>query len=378
MLLTSLNAHMLPLLSSPAFVMPFATGPSGPFNATQAHALGLAAFAGELLESFDALGLGTAPEASSSSSNGRSTPMNGNDGLRPVREGLESIITKVACPLLAQVRRELQPLLDALEQPPLAHSPTLKPSLTMTVKSSSPSVTVHPAVNVLVGSMPAYARALARLVGLSPIVHRALASCLIALHWRAMVALAHRPCIVLPMSTPPGGSIPLPTVSKKLFGGPTPPGTPSRFLMKLPTSRPPSPPSPAVVDPLVLEAKKVYDLLAALPKPSHGDALEAVDEGLEAFDALLALMRVRGDPALVPEDVPTLVALPVVLRAAGIAAGVPALTQLGEGEYHERCLSGFVRAAECGPLIARTVADVLDNGDDARAPLLEWLRRRAA
>ncbi|KAH7108459.1 hypothetical protein BKA62DRAFT_609801 [Auriculariales sp. MPI-PUGE-AT-0066] len=389
-LLTSINGHLLPLVSTPTFTAPFNLSAAGPFNPTQIHALALATFAGELVESLEALGLGTSPEASSSSSasaNARSTLLIG-DGLRPIREGLEGIISKVATPLFAQIRKELLPILEGLEHPPPAASPALKP--TLSTKSVSAGQSVHPSLAAMTQAMPAYHRALAKLADLSPIVHRALASCLIALHWRAMISLAHRPLAVNVMATPPSATSPLPSstslataisgASKKKMGGPTPPGTPAatRFLMKLPSSRPPSPQSPPTCDPLELEAKKVYDLLSSLPKPASGDALEAVEEGLEALDALVNLLRVRGDPTLVPEDVPTLVALPIVLRSAGVAASVPALTQLGEGEYYERCLGGFGRAAECGPIVARTLRQVLDNGDATRTALLEWLQQRAA
>lgn len=383
-LLTSLNAHLLPLLSTPAFAQSGTTAPNGPFNPTQAIALSLAGLAAETLETFDALGLGTAAEPSGSS--GRSTPGLG-DGLRGIREGLESVVTKVIGPMFAGIRKELHPLLDALEHPPLAPSPPLKPA--SSTKTATAAAAVHPSILTLTQTLPSYGKALQRLVALSPAAHASLASCLISLVWRAMVALAHRPHTplprtppilpaVLPLSAANGAATAAPGAKKR--GVPTPPGTPSatRFLMKLPSSRPPSPPSSNNgADPLELEAKAVYDALLALPRPAEGAnvlARDAVVEGFEAFEAFIVLLRNRGDAANVPEDVPTLIALPVLLRAAGVPGTVASLLEFGEAEYRENCLSGFVRAAECGPVIARQLLGVLRGGEPA---LVEWLRSRA-
>jgi len=152
---------------------------------------------------------------------------------------------------------------------------------------------------------------------------------------------------------------------------------------------------------LVADAKAVYDLLNSLPKPSaelNKIAREAVDEAFEAFQALVALLSTaspRWDTSSVPQDVPTLVALPVLLRTLpstvaetldpAAAEGrdnalSPAqLIGLGEKEYREGCLSGFGRANECGPLVAKRLHDVLTHRPDQcpqLATLLEWLRTR--
>ncbi|EJD52392.1 hypothetical protein AURDEDRAFT_142400 [Auricularia subglabra TFB-10046 SS5] len=386
-LLTSLNAHLLPLLSTPAFSQFIITHANGPFNPTQVIALSLAALAAETLETFDALGLGTAAEPSGSS--GRSTPGLG-DGLRGIREGLESVVTKVIGPMFAGIRKELHPLLDALEHPPLAPSPPLKPA--SSTKAATAAAAVHPSILTLTQTLPSYGKALQRLVALSPAAHASLASCLISLVWRTMVALAHRPHTplprtppilpaVLPLSSTNGTTTAAPAPgTKKRIGAATPPGTPSatRFLIKLPSSRPPSPPSTNTgADPLEMEAKAVYDALRALPQPAEGAnvlARDAVVEGFEAFEAFIVLLRNRGDAANVPEDVPTLIALPVLLRAAGVPGTVASLLEFGEAEYRENCLSGFVRAAECGPVIARQLLGVLRDCEPA---LVEWLRSRA-
>ncbi|KZV82586.1 hypothetical protein EXIGLDRAFT_729489 [Exidia glandulosa HHB12029] len=387
-LLTTLNAHLLPLISSRSFSQFVITQSPGPFNATQTVALSLAGLAAEVLETFDSLGLGAA-EASSS---GRGTPSIG-DGLRGIREGLESIVTKVLGPMFAGIRKELHPVLDALEQLPLAPSPPLRPVTSL--KPTSSSSVVHPSLVTLSHGLPSFGRALQRLANISHSAHASLASCLISLVWRAMVALAYRPVAQI-ARTPPVIPTPLPLTSsgtaassappsKTRFGGRTPPGTPSatRFLMKLPSSRPPSPPSSSGgVDPLEHDAKSVYDLLQGLPRPPESNELarEAVVEAFEAYEAFLTMLSHRGDASNVPEDVPTLIALPVLLRAYGFPTSVAQLLELGETEYREGCVTGFGRAAECGPVVAKRILEVLgpvDSGDDARAPLVEWLQSRS-
>lgn len=389
-LLTTLNAHLLPLISSPPFTQFVITQSSGPYNVTQTLALSLAGLAAEVLETFDSLGLGVA-EASGS---GRGTPSM-SDGLRGIREGLESIVSKVLGPMFAGIRKELHPVLDALELPPVAPSPPLKPATTL--KPTSSSAVVHPSVVTLAHDLPACGRALQRLASLSPSAHASLASCLISLVWRAMVALAYRPVAQL-SRTPPVVPTPLPlastngsasappsaAASKTRFGGRTPPGTPSatRFLMKLPSSRPPSPPSATgAADPLEHDAKSVYELLHALPRPPESNELarEAVVEAFEAFEAFVALLHTRGDATNVPEDVPTLIALPILLRASGFPTSLAQLLELGETEYRIGCLTGFGRAAECAPLVAMRLLEVLgpvESIDDAHAPLVAWLRSR--
>jgi hypothetical protein len=114
--LAQLVPHLLHLLSSPAFHTPLAPTLQAPNpNPTQLHALAVANFAGELLEQFDALGLG----------------VDGNvhaDGHKFVWEGLASIVTRVVNPLVGGIRNELTTLIEALENYSATHTKLLPPS----------------------------------------------------------------------------------------------------------------------------------------------------------------------------------------------------------------------------------------------------------
>jgi hypothetical protein len=116
-------------------------------------------------------------------------------------------------------------------------------------------------------------------------------------------------------------------------------------------------------------------------------AREAVDDafdGLKALSAFLEGVPVVDtlNPALsgqelqerldaLTSDLPTLVALPAMLRAYGPDSapnGVPvpvpsksvaALLGLSEDEYRRGCLAGFGRAEECTVAVSRRVLDAL-------------------
>ncbi|CCM01934.1 uncharacterized protein FIBRA_04007 [Fibroporia radiculosa] len=107
-LLSNLSSDLLPLLSSETFHANISPTPQNPLpNATQLHALGLASLAGELLETFDGLGLGL------------ETDMRG-DGLKNIREGLVSVVKRVVDPIMNAMKKELLPVLEALETVPNA------------------------------------------------------------------------------------------------------------------------------------------------------------------------------------------------------------------------------------------------------------------
>lgn len=153
--------------------------------------------------------------------------------------------------------------------------------------------------------------------------------------------------------------------------------------MKLPPSRPPSPPqqpAPATVD---ADARALYDLLTTLPRPYSDKettrlAREVVDdafEGLEAFPPLLEAVLSRFPAKLESQrdidawarklqilttEVPLLIALPVILQ--GDAHGGPSVAHLlglSEDEYRKECLYGFGRAEECSTPIALQLLDVI-------------------
>ena len=140
--------------------------------------------------------------------------------------------------------------------------------------------------------------------------------------------------------------------SKKTLAGQTsasPPATPlaSRFMLKLPPSRPPSPPGAVSRGPTVAaDAPTLYNLLSQLLKPSTSKeqtrlAREVVDEAFDGLSALIALLesiQVHAPPArstpgsantspkvtplseleadldLITADIPMVIALPLLLR----------------------------------------------------------------
>ncbi|PCH43395.1 hypothetical protein WOLCODRAFT_121877 [Wolfiporia cocos MD-104 SS10] len=290
-LYSNISTDLLPLLSSAAFRDPPAPTPQNPnFNATQLHALGLATLAGELLETFDGLGLG------------QETDMRG-DGLKGIREGLVSVVKRVVDPLLNGMKSELLPLLDALETAPAV------PSAPKATRSPVP----HPSIMTLQGLIPVYARALAR-VATSTTAEVLLTSLLISLVWHGLVAVAHRPS---PLPSPPGSPVLSSGSSSQSTGtapsapkagnqkrhasmsSGTPPATPPRFgLMKLPPSRPPTPPGlhASRGTTAAADARALIGLLGLLPRPAADKeptrfAREAVDEALAALSTLTALLE---------------------------------------------------------------------------------------
>ena len=173
------------LISSPAFSTPAAPTPQNPdLNATQLHAVSLATFAGELLESFDEIGLGVEVDTR-------------GESLRNIREGLLSIVKRVVDPLIAGIKQELLPALDALENAP--SSPAGSTGAAAKASGGIKSPVPHPSIMTLQAMIPIHARALSRIMA-SAYAENALASLVISLVWRRMVALVHRPT---PLPSPP-------------------------------------------------------------------------------------------------------------------------------------------------------------------------------
>ncbi|PIL29741.1 hypothetical protein GSI_08180 [Ganoderma sinense ZZ0214-1] len=409
-LLTNLSSNLVALISTPAFTAPAALNAQNPeLNATQLHAIALATFAGELLESFDEIGLGVEVDTR-------------GESLRTIREGLVSIVKRVIDPLMARTKADLLPLLQALETvPPAPAAPTGGVGkATGSIKSPVP----HPSIMTLQAVMPIHARALSRIVG-SAYAENALASLVISLIWHGMVALAHRPTPVSPPASPSMGAVALKGKDSKKTSA-TPPATPpaSRFTLKLPPSRPPSPPSVASRGPTVAaDARTLYNLCSQLPKPSATKeqtrlAREVVDEAFDGLSALIALLEaiqvhaaapppppppaarpnglgpsantsphaapladLEADLDVLTADIPIVVALPVLLRTYLPAERtVPAILGMGEDAYRRNCLSGFGRAEECGVPVGQRVLDVLRADPDkveggGAEPLLRWLVR---
>ena len=395
-LLTNLSTNLLPLISSPAFLAPPAPSVQAPSpNPTQLHALAYATFAGELIETFNDMGLGL------------DSDMRG-DGLKAVREDLVSMVKRVVNPLAQGIKNELCPVIEALEQPPaLCNGSQAAP-----VKGTKPVAPPHASITTLQAILPVHIKALAR-YATTPTAQSLVASVVICLVWRGLVAIAHR----TPQTTPPSSPKLSPSGLKKsrTLSSTTPPTTPpaGRFTLKLPPSRPPSPPGMyGVIKPSTPagDARALHDLLCALPRPSPERettrlAREAVDEAFDALSALVSLLDAIHNHALTGLDaeaaedelerlaanLPTLIALPVLLRAfvlpeAAEVAGlrtVASMLGMQEDEYRSGCLFGFGRAEEYATVVGNRVLDVLRGPEatiDVTHPVtiavLEWLESR--
>lgn len=375
-LLNNLSSILLPLLASPAFLNPPAPTPQAPVpNAIQAHALGIANFAEELLVAFDHLELGTDNDAR-------------GDGLKSIREGLVSLINKITTPLVTGIRNELIPLIEALERPGI---PT---ALKATAANKAPTL-YHPAIITLQTLIPLYARALVRYTS-SKAAQPALANLLISVLWKAMVAFSNRPDI---SPSPPPSPTVMPTGGKKRRGSPpstTPPATPptSRFTLKLPPSRPPSPPATLAVATAAGDCKALLDLITVLPRPSPDGssklASEAVDDAFKGLQGLSEYLEVlltvkmdyksadamANELFALAEDIPTLIALPPLLRMYG-TRDIPPVSEmsgLSEEDYRRGCLSGFGRAEEFADSVGQRVRQrLLSVAPEANEVVLQWL-----
>lgn len=382
-LLTNLSNNLLRLLSSPEFLNPPAPTVQAPNpNPTQAHALSIATFTGELLEVFDELGLGLDSDAR-------------GDGLKSTREALLSVTTRVIHPLVAGMKAELTSLIEALETPASTCTPKA-------ATFSKTAVTQHPSILALQAIIPIYARTLIRYFP-TTFIQSHLASLEISVVWRALVALAHRiPSQLTPPSSP---GLPLVGGKKGRTVGTTPPTTPpsSRFILKLPPSRPPSPPTPHIVmPPIVGDTRVVCDLLSSLPRPDADKqttclAREAVNDACDGLKALLHLMEsvqtsnihsaeeLARELGVLTANLPTLITLPILLNAyvftseRGGPRSVSSILDLPEERYRLACLTGFGRAEECTAAVGQRVLDVLANqpglsSDPATEAVVRWLR----
>ena len=350
--------------------MPTAANTAAFPNSVQQHALSIATFAEELLRFFDDLSLGLDNDIR-------------GDGLKPIRDGLVSLITRVTNPLVTYIRNDITPLVEALEMP--APIPSIRPP-------TVPKYTAvqHPSIVSLNILIPVYARALTGFTT-SVLSHATLANLLISVLWKGIVAISHRQdAKPSPMITPDASPL---LTAKRRRGSPTaitPPVTPpaSRFILKLPPSRPPSPPATACATSAVADCRSLYDLLVLLPRPSRDHdstrlACEAVDEAFEGLRTLPSLLDgVKGLPPSATDlnklttEIPTLIALAVLLRAYGGpgASSIPVLLALSEEEYRKGCLSGFARAEECAVVVVNRVMDCLFRDAQAHGPVLQWMR----
>ncbi|KAF9268807.1 hypothetical protein L218DRAFT_892324 [Marasmius fiardii PR-910] len=373
-MLSNLSSLVLPILLSPAFLTPPAPTPQIPgHNATQLHGLAIATFAGELLETFDAFSLGLDSDAR-------------GDNLRSIREGLVSVVARVINPLIGGIKSELLAALVGLENPEL-----VSPVKPLTGNKS----VQHASVVTLVTTMPLYTQALKRYTS-SVVGQAALAPFILSMVWRAMVALSNRPYIA---PTPPSSPGLVPTVLPGIRirrGSPTssPPLTPppNRFTIKLPSSRPPSPPLPAVPTRTSAagDARAVHDLLHTLPFPDDKMARDAVEEALNGLQALAHFFEVVGsilkasdrtvddrarELTEVTEKIPTLIALPILMKSEtqneSEVSSVASILGVSEEEYRCGCLTGFGRADELSTAVGKRVCTCLEA--EQKTLLLRWL-----
>ncbi|KAF9497239.1 hypothetical protein BDN71DRAFT_1388014 [Pleurotus eryngii] len=363
-LVSNLSAQLVPLVASPAFLNFLA--PS--LNATQLHAMAIAAFAGELLDCFDESGLGLDSDP---------------HGLKTIREGLVSVVNRVINPLIVSIKNDLGAVIDGLEFPQTPIKTIAKPSVS------------HPSLVALQGVVPAYTRILERCISL-PGSQTTVATFLISLIWRGLVALSHRP--YHPPSPPASPYLAAHDVKKRRGSSTTPPLTPpsSRFTIKLPPSRPPSPPS-RITSSTSTDARALYEILSHLPRPAADKeasrlAREAVEEAftaLHAFDPFIEAVyasTVSPMSTVVAErlvtlakELPTLIVLQVILNAYGSPLGtsLPQILRLDTAEYKQVCLSGFGRAEECGPVLGQHALDAL-RAADPTSFAVKWLELELA
>ncbi|KAJ3511222.1 hypothetical protein NLJ89_g4223 [Agrocybe chaxingu] len=379
-LTTNLSGQLLPLLSSPSFLaIPTIFNQFSFPNPVQLHALSIVKFCEEIMQVFDELGLGTDADVR-------------GDGLKAIRDGFASLIKRVINPLIGGIRAELTPLMEALE----TSNSLPVPKLAVGVKNTT---VYHPSIVALQTLMPVYSRALA-VCTTSNLSHATLASLLISVLWKAMVALSHR---VDAKPSPPLTPETYPLLSvKKRRGSPTasttPPLTPpTRFTIKLPPSRPPSPPLVIGYATAAADCRALYELLVGLPRPNAGQvstrlAREAVDEAFEGLRTLPALLdtaklgpdkdtrTVARELNQLTAEIPSLIALPIVLHALGGPGTFSVATMLGisEDEYRKGCLSGFSRAEECAFAISQRILDVLQMDPLQNQVIIWWLEMELA
>ncbi|KAK7057426.1 hypothetical protein R3P38DRAFT_2840892 [Favolaschia claudopus] len=380
-LLSNLSAHLLPLVSSPLFLSPPAPTVQAPApNPTQLHALAVSAFAAEVLEVFDDLALGLDAEPR-------------GDGLKVIRDGLVSIINRVVQPLVGGIKTEIMPLLETLEAPNSCN-------ITKSVSGSKGAPVPHQSITALLSVIPVYARALSRYAA-SRHSQAALAPFLISVIWRGLVALANRPYIP---ASPPASPAQVALLSasalkKRRSSSITPPLTPpsARFTIKLPPSRPPSPPGVPVPTSTAADARVLCELLETLPRPDTATqsarlANEAIEEAFDGLKALAALLDAvhtapptqfasEAELEVLTEELPTLLALPVLLNAYThnkFLHSVAEMLDLSEDDYRKGCLSGFGRAEECAGAVGQRVLDLLRREEDVPAIIIDWLEAEMA
>ena len=443
-IVSSLSSQVSQLTPVPGYVP--STVMASPHPATL-HALSLAVFSGELMETFTTYKLATA-----------------SSDLGAIYGHLETIIMRVTSPLFTQMQGEMANLLEPLSQP-------AGTSITNSPGPNGKPGKPHTAIINLGQCMPFFARSLKRCtISSSPGTQKAVATFLINTVWQGLVQLSHRAptnpvtpsgtmghkasAVSLALSqmslTPP--SSPPPGTKKKL----TPPSSPpsKKRVLALPgTGAQDSPPkgmlrlrrvpsagstgsrssspdsrqraaqqqqvsaalqaSVAWLSALLLDTRALGEMLMSseVPRPEEGSlARDAVDEALERFIAFKewiagAVAAGGGLQKLmdsVPEEVPLLIVLPVLLAQAWLVrplpvmpsgvvaeeATYPGIARLigyeSDDTYRRGVLCGFRRAEECEGVIARCLLGRLSPAPEATMVfgwaegVNAWLSQRAS
>ncbi|KAG8824554.1 hypothetical protein FRC17_009080, partial [Serendipita sp. 399] len=211
-IVSSLSPQVSQLLTTLGFVPTSATAPLPPCTL---HALSLAGFVAEILETFTVHKLGSA-----------------NSDLATIRSHLETIITRVTGPLFAQLQSEMSLLVEPLGLP--SSSATSSPASFPGAKLSKP----HVAVSALAVQIPNLARAVHRYnLGQCAGTQTALATLLINAIWQTLVNVTHRP---VPSTYSVPGVVVQKSSAATLFHALTPPASPPVKAKKLtPPSSPP-------------------------------------------------------------------------------------------------------------------------------------------
>jgi hypothetical protein len=117
-------------------------------------------------------------------------------------------------------------------------------------------------------------------------------------------------------------------------------------------------------------------------------AHEVVDEAFRGLHALPALLEASSPPSKIgqlPEirsaeelreltaDLPTLISLPLVLRAFGENRSVTSILGISDDQYKNGCLSGFGRAESCAEMVGQKVLEVICADGNCSSMVVSWL-----
>jgi len=310
---------------------------------------------------------------------------------------LVNLVMRVVNPLIASIQSELLPLIDGLEK----LTPVGRTGSGLHSKSTK---TPHPSIIALHAVVPLYAKGLAKIAAVDA-AQSSLGAMLIELIWHGLVAFAHRPFT----SSSPPASPKLASAIAKIKPSTTPPSTPPpRFMTIITPSRPSTPPGHSTGSSLPGDVRALCDILGLITKPSKDKAAgllasEAVDEAFDALGSLILLLdlihgnprsqtlvnfgQLEADLMAATDDLPTLIGLPILLRAFVVNGGsqeggesrtVASILGMTGETYRANCLAGFNRADECEEVVGKHIIRVLRNDSATLGAIMvaNWLERQ--